>query len=721
MNDFTPSAYTRIGKQFVLIVAGMIVLALLSNAFFQYHKEKNRALHNIVEKANSLGDLLSSISVEPLLIYDNASINDLVKHTAKQSDVIYTVFVDRKGQVITRHLNTELEIVNRAIKQTNTNDLTDIFVTLQSDSSILHFSYPVNFDGINLATLHIGLNAQSLTMAPLQNLYIQLSSSLFFGLMIGIGIYIGFLKKISGPIEKLSHSAKNIARLNFDETIEVRGNNEITELARSFDSMRLALKNAEIERLNNQNLMEQLNSSLEDRVKERTIKLEKLNSQISYQALHDPLTGLANRTLVIERLNQAIEYAARNNKRLAVFILDLNNFKDINDTLGHPEGDIILKQVASRIPDALRSSDTIGRLGGDEFAVVLPDIDQSHAIEVAKKIIHILKPGFELRSHIIDINASIGIAIYPEHGDDQTALIRHADVAMYESKRRGHGFSIYNAEFDIHTPWRLALMADLRQAIEEDRLELYYQPQLDLHNNRIYGVEALLRWDHEIQGQIPPDQFIYIAENSELIQPLTRWVLKQSMMQWRIWKDQGVDIHLSINISARNLNDSKLARKLDELIKLYQVTKENIKLEFTESALMANPDAVLDLMQDENLNGISYSIDDFGTGYSSLSYLKNLPVNEVKIDKSFVRLMDSNDDDESIVNSVIDLAHNLGHKVVAEGVETDSVMCMLKKRGCDSVQGYLLSHPVSAKEIPELFNEYNQANDNRNIANTVNS
>lgn len=721
MSDFSPSAYTRIGKQFVLIIASMILLALLSNAFFQYHKEKKRALENITQKAHSLGNLLSRISVEPLLIYDNASINDLVKHTSDQDDVIYSVFVDRKGQAISRHLNQQIEIINQAIKQTDSDNVENILNTLQSNQNILHYNFPVKLDDIHLATLHIGFNKKPLTMAPLQNLYIQLSSSLFFGTMIGIGIYIGFLKKVSGPIEKLSHSAKRIAKLRFDQTIEVRGNNELSELARSFDTMRLALKHAEQERIKNINLMETLNASLEDRVKERTIKLEKLNTHISYQAMHDPLTGLANRTLVIERLNQAIEYAARNNKRLAVFILDLNNFKDINDTLGHPEGDLILKQVASRIPDALRSSDTIGRLGGDEFAVVLPDIDQTHAIEVAKKIVHILKPGFELKSHIIDINASIGIAIYPEHGEDQTALIRHADVAMYESKRNGHGISVYSAEFDVHTPWRLALMADLRQAIEEDRLELYYQPQLDLRNNRIYGVEALLRWDHDIQGHIPPDQFIYIAENSALIQPLTRWVIKQAMMQWRLWKDQGLDIDLSINISARNLNDPKLATKLHDIIQQHQVTKEKIKLEFTESALMSNPEAVRELMLNENLDGLRFSIDDFGTGYSSLSYLKNLPVNEVKIDKSFVNQMDINDDDESIVNSVIDLAHNLGHQVVAEGVETDAVMRMLKKRGCDSMQGYYLSKPLSADDIPVLFAEYNQASDMSENISTINS
>lgn len=711
MKQFISRSTTTIGRQLVFIIAGMILLALLSNAFFQFYKEKQRALQTLTQQGQSLSHLLANIAIEPLLIYDNSTINELVKNASSQNNVIYTIFLDRQGNAITQHLNNELKLIKQAVDASQSDDVSLILKQLQSSTAMLHFSQKVEFESIHLASVYIGLDKKSLVTTPLYNLYIQVSSSLGFGLMMGIGIYIGILRRVSRPIEILSQSARDISQLKFDTDINIKGNNEISDLANTLNQMRLALKNAEVDRIENISIMEQLNSSLEDRVKERTNKLEILNTQITHQAMHDPLTGLPNRTLIIKRLNQAIDDAARHNKRLAVFILDLNNFKEINDTLGHPEGDVILKQVARRIPEALGSNDTIGRLGGDEFAVVLPDTDQLGAVEVAKKIVRILQPGFELKSHIIDINASIGVAIYPEHGDDQTALIRHADVAMYEGKRNGRNICVYSSDFDNNTPWRLALMADLRQAIEDNRLELFYQPQLDLRNNTIYGVEALLRWDHEIQGYISPDQFIYIAENSGLIQPLTRWVLNQALYQWRKWKDQGVDIDMSINISARNLNDPKLADRLYDLLQQYNVTIEKIKLEFTESAIMANPETVLNLMQDPKLKGLRYAIDDFGTGYSSLSYLKRLPVDEVKIDKSFVNQMNNNDDDASIVNSVIDLAHNLGHQVVAEGVETEVVKSMLMNRGCDSVQGFLLSQAIRADDIPGLLGDYHSENE----------
>ncbi len=705
MISFKPSPYTRLGKQFVLIIAGMILLALFSNAFFQYFKERDRALQHLNQKGQVLGDLLRNISIESLLASNHEHIRELVKQTYTQHDVAYVVFRDQKGRLIAQHFNDRLDYIKQALSKTSQDDNVSPLDKLRGYNELMHLDFPVIHDSTHLATIEIGLDEHSLITAPLNNLYIQVTSSLMFGLMIGIGIYLGFVKKISNPVEQLRNSVRHISQLKFDTHIDINGNNELSELAKTIDGMRIALKQAEAERIQNLRLMERFNNSLEDRVRERTNELVKLNDQISYQAMHDPLTGLANRSLIIERLNQAIDYAARHNTRLAVFILDLNNFKDINDTLGHPEGDVILKQVADRLPPALRGNDTVGRLGGDEFAVILPDIDQPTAIEIARKIVRQLRPGFDLRSHIVDINASIGIALYPEHGSDHTSLIRHADVAMYEGKHHGQNICLYDPEFDVHTPSRLALMADLRQAIEEDRLELHFQPQFNLDDGSLYGVEALLRWEHDIRGFIPPDQFIYIAENSSLIQPLTLWVLNAAFKQWQQWKQTGLELELSINISARNFNNPKLADKLHDLIQQYDVNKKKIKLEFTESALMSTPAEVLRLMTTPKLQGLRYSIDDFGTGYSSLSYLKRLPVNEVKIDRSFIHQMDTNDDDASIVNSVIDLAHNLGHKVVAEGVETENVMQMLKSRGCDSVQGYLLSRPLNADKVQQLYND----------------
>ena len=707
MRDDQPKKYSHIGNQFVLIIAGIIFIALISNAFYQYFQEKQRAYDALLQRGQSIGTLLTSISIDPLLVYDNQTINDFATNSTSQSGVVYTFYFDNEITPLTSYIDTSSPNIISAVSSSDSVDPTIIIKQLHKDKELLHLTFPVVFETQQLATLHIGLDKKPLTSTPLENLKTQIISSLFFGLFIGIGAYIGIVKRISRPVKKLKKAATSISNFEFDEELEIPGNNELTELADTFNQMRLTLKEAVVSRENTLKQMEDLNSSLEDRVSERTLALEELNTQITHQAMHDSLTGLPNRALIIDRLNQAIEYANRNNTRLAVFILDLNNFKEINDTLGHPEGDIILKHVAYRIPGALRASDTVGRLGGDEFAVVLPEIDEEHALSVGKKIVEVLKPGFELTNQVVDMSASIGISIYPEHGEDQSALIRHADVAMYESKKHGNHVTIYNSEIDTHTPWRLALMADLRIAIEKDELELYYQPQIDLKNHQVYGVEALIRWNHKTQGFIPPDQFIHFAENSGLINALSEWVICKAVLQLSIWQKSGLNIDVSINISARNLLDPTLPEKLYASIQKHKASAEHIKLEFTESTIMSNPEMVLGLMNNSKLKGVRYSIDDFGTGYSSLSYLKRLPVDEVKIDKSFILDMDKNDEDASIVKSVIDLTHTLGHAVVAEGIESENIMNILKDLGCDYAQGYFYSKPVPATEISQTIDKIN--------------
>lgn len=706
----SPYISSAIGRQFVLFIASIILLALLGSAYLQYEREKQSAFNKLAEKGQSIGHLLSSMSVDPMLIYDNQTINEFARNTSQQPGVVYAVYLDNEKYALTNYFNQNLASVAQTMQAAPLeNDPYGTLTMLLERDDILHQTFAVEFNQQQLAEIYIGLDKKPLLTEPQSNLRIHLGSSLLIGLFIGLGIYLGFIRKVSRPIRQLREAASHIIRFNFDRPVKVRGKNELSELAQTFEQMRIRLRDAVESRDQSLQEIEELNVSLEDRVRERTNALQELNSQITHQAMHDPLTGLPNRVLVIERLNQAIDYARRNKTRLAVFILDLNNFKDINDTLGHPEGDLILQQVATRIPSALRTSDTVGRLGGDEFAVVLPDIDEKHAIDVGEKINYAMQPAFDLSDQIVNINASIGIALYPEHGEDQSTLIRHADVAMYASKRSSRMISIYDPQQDTHTPQRLALMADLQNAIEENKLMLYYQPQICIQNNKAYGVEALLRWNHPQQGFIPPEQFIHLAENTGLINPLTNWVIDQSLKQWREWQDAGLTLDISINISARNLNDPDLAQTLHSAIQKYNVTPQYIKLEITESSIMTNHEIVLSLMQHPLLEGVQYAIDDFGTGYSSLSYLKQLPVNEVKIDKSFIFDMSKNNDDTQIVNSIIDLSHNFGHHVVAEGVENGHVLAMLNAMGCDAIQGFLISKPRPHHEIPGLIRRLNKA------------
>ncbi|HEY4485342.1 MAG TPA: EAL domain-containing protein, partial [Nitrospiria bacterium] len=426
---------------------------------------------------------------------------------------------------------------------------------------------------------------------------------------------------------------------------------------------------------------------------------------LEYQALHDILTDLPNRTLVQDRLKQAIHAAARENKPLTLLLMDLDRFKDVNDALGHHHGDLLLKQVGPRVLSVLRESDTIARLGGDEFAVLLPATDIEGAKVAARKILEALDRPFVVEGFFLEIGASIGIAMFPEQGEDADMLMRRADVAMYQAKQSGSGFAVYVSEHDRHSPRRLALMGELRHSIEKHELVLYYQPKIDLATGRTTGVEALVRWRHPQKGLILPDEFITLAEHTGFIKSLTLWVLNEGIRQYRAWRQAGIEVSVSVNLSARNLQDLQLPEQIAELLRTDGPKPGQLELEITESAIMADPARAMEILTRLRGMGIRFSIDDFGAGYSSLGYLKKLPVDEVKIDKSFVIGMAANEDDAVIVRSTIDLAHNLGLKVVAEGVESQKIWERLVAMGCDAAQGYYMCRPIPADELTRWLSE----------------
>ncbi|HUK55548.1 MAG TPA: EAL domain-containing protein [Nitrospiria bacterium] len=420
---------------------------------------------------------------------------------------------------------------------------------------------------------------------------------------------------------------------------------------------------------------------------------------LEYQALHDTLTDLPNRTLVLDRLRQAIHSADREGRPLALLLMDLDHFKDVNDALGHHHGDLLLKQVGPRVLSVLRESDTVARLGGDEFAVLLPATDIDGATVAAQKILEALDRPFVVEGFFLEVGASIGIALFPEHGDDVDRLMRRADVAMYSAKQSSSGFAVYVSEHDRHSPSRLALMAEMRHAVERREFVLYYQPKIDLKTRQTTGVEALIRWRHPERGLIPPDEFITLAEHTGFIKQLTLWVLENALGQWRAWRRSGIDLSVAVNLSARSLQDPQLPDQITGLLQSSGALPAGLELEITESAIMADPARAMEILTRLRSKNIRFSIDDFGAGYSSLGYLKKLPVDEVKVDKSFVLGMAANADDAVIVRSTIDLAHNLGLKVVAEGVESREVLERLVEMGCDAAQGYYMSRPIPAEEL----------------------
>ncbi|MDQ1436832.1 MAG: hypothetical protein QOK43_461 [Acidimicrobiaceae bacterium] len=419
-----------------------------------------------------------------------------------------------------------------------------------------------------------------------------------------------------------------------------------------------------------------------------------------HQALHDALTDLPNRRLFRDRVNQAVVNARRANRPVAVMIIDLDRFKEVNDTLGHHIGDILLQLVATRLQSTLREGDTIARLGGDEFAVLLPMVSGAVAAAgVAEKLVQALEAPFTIRSWAFDIDASIGIAVSPEHGDTVDTLMQRADVAMYLAKENRTGLELYSAERDRHSPRRLALLSDLRRALDDDTLRLHYQPKADMRTGGIRGVEALLRWTHTEHGPIPPDEFIPLAEHTGLIRPLTLYVLDQALAQCRIWNDTGVPIGVAVNLSVRNLYDPSFADEVAALLDRHGVPAGRLELEITESVIMADPMRAMAVLARLSDLGVGLSLDDFGVGYSSLAYLKRLPVTEIKIDKSFVMNISNDESDAMIVRSTIGLARSLGMRVVAEGVESEETWARLVSLGCDIAQGYYLCRPKPAEEI----------------------
>jgi diguanylate cyclase len=426
---------------------------------------------------------------------------------------------------------------------------------------------------------------------------------------------------------------------------------------------------------------------------------KRIDEKLSYLAQFDPLTDLPNRNLLYERLEQALVSGCEEGKPLALMLIDLDHFKDINDTMGHQIGDLLLQQVGPRLQATLRQCDTVARLGGDEFGVLLPGADEEAATLAARKLLKALQPFFLIDELAMDVRASIGIALFPEHGQDTATLMRRADIAMYLAKQSTAGYGIYSPDRDSYSPERLALIAELHRAIDSNQLFLTYQPKIDLRAGRVIGVEALARWRHPRLGVIPPEQFIPMAERTGFIKPLTMWGLNAALAQSRSWGEQGVEIVVSVNLSARTLHEMDLPEQLAQLLKTHEVAPEDLELEITESIIIADPAHALQILTRINQMGVALSIDDFGTGYSSLAYLKKLPVKTIKIDKSFLMHMTTDENDALIVRSTIDLAHNLGLKVVAEGVENQAVWNRLLAWGCDAVQGYYISRPLSALEM----------------------
>jgi diguanylate cyclase (GGDEF)-like protein len=478
-------------------------------------------------------------------------------------------------------------------------------------------------------------------------------------------------RSITHPIQLLANMSQRIEEGDFTHAVDIRRKDEIGELARSFDHMRKGL------------------AARED--------------QILRLAYRDALTDLPNRVLFNDRLGVAMKVARRERRDLTVLLMDLDRFKQINDTLGHHTGDQVLQEAAKRLGTLVRNSDTIARLGGDEFIILLNDCGTDEAKGIAGKILKAFDEPIVIGEHSLDVRASVGIAGYPTDSDDADTLMRHADLAMYAAKRGNLGLALYEASHGRYRMEQLSLLSELRRAIEREELRLVYQPKIDLQTGQVAGAEALVRWQHPERGLVQPADFIPFAEQTGFIKSITRWVIEAAARQCSRWSELGIVLQVVINISMQDLLDPGMPDAILAALRGNNVPARSLGLEITESGVMQDQAAAIEVLKRLRALDIDVAIDDFGTGHSSLAYVKQLQVGELKIDRSFVRSLVQDDKDRAIVLSIIELAHNLELTVVAEGVEDRNTLDILRKLGCDTVQGYVFAQPLAEQEFREWF------------------
>lgn len=489
----------------------------------------------------------------------------------------------------------------------------------------------------------------------------------------------------------------------------------LADLGRAEEEIRSLNEDLEYRVIERTKELTSANQLLENEITERKRAEEKIN-QLAY---YDPLTDLPNRFLFQEQLKEMLLVVKRENKPISVLVVDMDRFREIDNSIGYQNGALILKQLCRLIRQFLRKSDMIARIEGGKLAVFLPFIGAKEAVIVARKIHDRLERPLLVEGLTFYVEVTIGIAAYPDHGEEADPLIRRAESAMHFAEQMDSKYFVYASEKEDFNPHRMVLMGELRHAIDHDELYLDFQPKIDLKTSRMAGVETLVRWKHPQRGIVPPDQFIRLAEETGLIKPMTLRVLSSALRQCKAWNGEGLDISVAVNLSARNLLDPKLPDQIVGLLHSCEVAADRLELEVTESIIMVDPARAMDILTQLRKMGIRVAIDDFGTGYSSLGYLKKLPVDTLKIDRSFVMKMATDPDDAVIVGSTIDLAHNLGLKVVAEGVEDRETWDRLAALGCDTAQGYYMCRPLSQVDLKRWMEESPWGLHGGSIQNTV--
>ena len=654
----------NLGAKFTLTVLIILAGTMAANTFYFLDTSTRFHEQQLIERGRALGRLISLVSPDAILGFDFLQLNDYTREVSSQRDVVYSVIVSPQGVPISSSINDSDPLIRKRLEGAESIDIPKLLQKLGGQDELIQLEFPITHNDVLLGRFLVGISRQSLQSEFSRQLIIQILVLTAIVLFLSAAIHAVFRFNVLFPIRKLIAASQKVGRGQYT-LVEEKSADELGLLARAFNTMT-------------------------EEVRQEQAKLHR-------QANFDTLTGLPNRMMALDRIHLEINRARRSVKRFAVFFIDLDNFKNVNDSLGHAVGDELLVATGTRVQATLRDTDTVARLGGDEFLVLAPDVTNEMQVEViAERMIKAISEPQELSGRKVVAQCSIGIALYPDNGESVETLMANADNAMYQAKATGHGSAVFfTQEMNTRLRERMQMEQDLNLAVELGQLELHFQPIFDTTGQRHRGAEALLRWHHPERGAISPAVFIPLAEATGQIVSIGDWVLEQACRSWSAWHDGGIDPgFLAINISRIQFR-KRFSKRLAELMSIYGVPPQALELEITESVLLDDHHQVAEELSSLRAVGSTLSLDDFGTGYSSLSYLKRFRFDVLKIDRSFVAGLPNNPDDVLLVKAILAMAKGLDLKVVAEGVENYDQLSFLTLQGCDLTQGYLLARPMN--------------------------
>jgi len=652
-----------LGAKFTLTVLIILAGTMAANTFYFLGTSSRFHEQQLVERGRALGRLISLVSPDAILGFDFLLLNDYTREVSSQPDVVYGVIVNLQGVPISSYVNTSNPLTKKRLEAVS-NDLPRFLQGLGGQDELIRLEFPITHNDAPLGRFLLGMSRESLQSEFYRQLVIQMLVLTAIVLFLSAAIYAVFRFNVLFPIQKLIVASRKVGRGQYTH-VEVKSADELGLLARAFNTMA-------------------------EEVKEEQAKLHR-------QANFDTLTGLPNRLMAFDRIDMEISRAKRAGQRFAVLFIDLDDFKSVNDSLGHAVGDRLLVAIGARVQAAMRDADTVARLGGDEFLVLAADVaDEVQVEKIAGRLLVTVAEPQELNGRKVVAHCSIGIALYPDNGENVESLVANADNAMYQAKTKHQGAAtFFTQEMNTRLRKRVQMEQDLHVAIELGQLMLNFQPIVDTAGRRHRGAEVLLRWHHPERGAISPVEFIPVAEAGGQIVAIGDWVLEQACRCWSAWRESGIDSgFLAINISRIQFR-RRFSTRLAELMSIYGVPPQALELEITESVLLDDHKQVAEELNSLRAIGVKLSLDDFGTGYSSLSYLKRFRFDVLKIDRSFVAGLPNNPDDVSLVKAILAMAKGLDLKVVAEGVETHEQLSFITAQGCDFAQGYLFAKPVN--------------------------